>query len=90
MKRLLDCNASDFKKMTREDILKAIQLSEGRVLVSEIIGAYDPTLHSISNAELVSAFGADMLLLNMIDVYDPVFKGIPNRKARASSRVSRN
>lgn len=50
MKRLLDCNASDFKKMTREDILKAIQLSEGRVLVSEIIGAYDPTLHSISNA----------------------------------------
>ena len=83
MKRLLDCNASDFKKMNREEILKAIQLSEGRVLVSEIIGAYDPTLHSISNAELVSAFGADMLLLNMIDVYDPVFKGIPQQEGKS-------
>lgn len=78
IKRLLDCNASDFIKMKKSDILESIVASEGRVLVSEIIGMYDPTLHSISNAELAAAFGADILLLNMFDVYEPIFQGIPN------------
>ena len=78
IKRLLDCNASDFIKMKKSDILESIAASEGRVLVSEIIGMYDPTLHSISNAELAAAFGADILLLNMFDVYNPTFHGIPN------------
>lgn len=76
-KRLLDCNASDFIGMNKIDILNSIIASEGRVLVSEIIGLYHPTLHSISNAELAAAFGADILLLNMFDVYEPIFNGIP-------------
>lgn len=76
-KRLLDCNASDFIGMNKIDILDSIIASEGRVLVSEIIGLYHPTLHSISNAELAAAFGADILLLNMFDVYEPIFNGIP-------------
>lgn len=76
-KRLLDCTASDFTKMNKNDILQSIEASEGRVLVSEIIGLYNPTLDSISNAELAAAFGADILLLNMFDVYEPVFQGIP-------------
>lgn len=77
MKRLLDCAASDFKHMNKQEILKAIALSEGRVLVSEIIGLYDPAYHSITNAELSAAFGADMLLCNMFDVYEPIIKGLP-------------
>ena len=54
IKRLLNCNASDFITMKKSDILKSIVASEGRVLVSEIIGMYDSTLHSISNAELAT------------------------------------
>jgi hypothetical protein len=77
-KRLLDCNTSDFTKMNKIDILQSIEASEGRVLVSEIIGLYNPTLNSISNAELAAAFGADILFLNMFDVYEPIFQGIPN------------
>lgn len=37
-KRILDCNASDFIEMKKIDILDSIVASEGRVLVSEIIG----------------------------------------------------
>ena len=29
MKRFLDCNASDFEKMTKEELLAAIAASEG-------------------------------------------------------------
>lgn len=75
-KRLLDCNSSDFLKMNKKEILESIIASEGRVMVSEVIGALQPVLFNISNAELASAFGADILLLNMLDVYNPVFNGI--------------
>lgn len=77
VKRLLDCTASDFTRMEKADILQSIAASEGRVLVSEIIGLLNPSLDSVSNAELAAAFGADILLLNMFDVYEPVFQGIP-------------
>lgn len=76
-KRLLDCSASDFIKMSKTDILQAIEASEGRVLVSEIIGVFDHVFSPISSAEYSAAFGADILLLNVFDVYDPVFHGIP-------------
>lgn len=75
-KRLLDCNTSDFVTMSKNEILESIIASEGRVLVSETIGAAHPLLNSISNAELAAAFGADILILNMFDVYNPIFNGI--------------
>lgn len=77
IKRLLDCNSSQFKTMTKRDILESIAASEGRVIISEIIGVLQPTLVNISNAELACAFGADILLLNIFDVDNPVFYGIP-------------
>ncbi|PKM93313.1 MAG: PEP phosphonomutase [Firmicutes bacterium HGW-Firmicutes-1] len=76
-KRLLDCDTSDLLGLTKQMKLEAIIASEGRVVVSEIIGLLQPILVNISNAELSTAFGADILLLNMFDVYDPVFYGIP-------------
>lgn len=76
-KRLLDCNASDFIKMNKEELLHSIAASEGRVLVSEVIGLVQPVLYNISNAELAAAFGADILLFNMFDVNEPVMQGIP-------------
>jgi hypothetical protein len=77
-KRLLDCNTSDILHMSKNQILESIAASEGRVVVTEIIGAFQPVLFNLSNAELACAFGSDMLLLNFFDVFNPVFNGIPN------------
>jgi hypothetical protein len=77
MKRILDCSSSDFTVMSKKDILESIAASEGRVIVSEIIGMLQPVLVNISNAELSAAFGSDILLLNMFDLDNPVFNGIP-------------
>jgi len=76
-KRLLDCNSSDINTMDKNQILESIAASEGRVMVTEIIGAFQPILFNISNAELACSFGSDILLLNYFDVYNPVFNGIP-------------
>lgn len=78
VKRFLDCFSSDFEKMSKKEIIESIRLSEGRVIVSEVIGLVQPVLYDISNAELACVFGADIILLNMFDVYNPVFNGIGN------------
>lgn len=77
MKRFLDCNASDFEKMNKEELLAAIAGSEGRVLVCETIGVIQPMLGDITNAEFVASMGADIILLNIFDVNKPVIYGLP-------------
>lgn len=77
MKRILDCHASDFKKMTAKELIESIAASEGRVIACETIGSYMPMLGDITNAEFVCAMGADILLLNLFDVQKPVIHGLP-------------
>ncbi len=76
IKRFLDCSATDFRAMTKKEILTSIKASEGRVIVSEMVSPVQPLLYDISNAELAAVFGADILLLNMFDVHNPVFHGL--------------
>lgn len=78
MKRLLDCNSSDFKNFSREDLLDSIRKSEGRTLVCETIGVTQPMLFDVTNAEFVTAMGTDMIILNLFDVKKPVIKGLPD------------
>ncbi|TCS83263.1 haloacid dehalogenase-like hydrolase [Tepidibacillus fermentans] len=75
MKRLLDCTASDFKKMKGQDLKQAIKASEGRVIVSEVIGTVQPLYPSVTNVEIAAAFGADMILLNLFNVFRPSIQG---------------
>lgn len=75
-KRMLDCFASDFKQFTKNDLLESIAKSEGRVMACETIGTLQPMLGNVTNAEFVSAMGADMVLLNMFDVQNPVINGL--------------
>lgn len=75
MKRILDCTASDFKKMNGQDLKQSIKASEGRVLLSEVIGSFTPLYPSVTNAEMAAAFGADLLLLNFFDVFSPFVEG---------------
>ena len=77
MKRILDCQASDFAEISREDLLAAIAGSEGRTIACETIGSIMPMLGDITNAEFAAAMGADILLLNVFDVQNPAIKGLP-------------
>lgn len=76
MKRFLDCTASDFSSMSKQDILEAISLSEGRILVSEIVSDLPSSLTPLTQGEIVAAFGADIILCNMFDVQRPFIHGI--------------
>jgi hypothetical protein len=51
--------------------------SEGRTIACETIGAIQPMLGDITNAEFAAAMGADILLLNMFDVQNPRILGLP-------------
>ena len=77
MKRILDCQSSDFAAMSRDELLAAIAGSEGRTIACETIGAIMPMLGDITNAEFAAAMGADILLLNLFDVQKPHIQGLP-------------
>lgn len=85
-KRMLDCYASDFRKFTKEDLLESIVKSEGRIIACETIGTLQPMLGNVTNAEFAAAMGADILLLNMFDVVDPVINGMPETKPEDTVR----
>ena len=77
MKRILDCQCSDFLTMSRQELLDAIAGGEGRTILCETIGAIMPMLGDITNAEFAAAMGADILLLNMFDIQKPYIQGLP-------------
>ena len=77
MKRILDCQSSDFHTMNRRELLDAIASSEGRTIACETIGAIMPMLGDITNAEFAAAMGADILLLNLFDERNPRVQGLP-------------
>ena len=81
MKRILDCQSSDFAAMSRDELLAAIAGSEGRTIACETIGAIMPMLGDITNAEFAAAMGADILLLNMFDVQKPHIQGLPKTES---------
>ena len=87
MKRILDCKASDFLAANPKELLKSIAASEGRVIACETIGSIQPMLGDITNAEFAAAMGADILLLNMFDVQNPVIRGLPKCAPEDTIRV---
>lgn len=80
IKRILDLNSSDIKNMDKEEKLLSIKTGEGRTLVTEVICIEPPALWDVSNVELASAFGSDIILLNVYDVSDSKIEGLPERK----------
>jgi len=97
MKRFLDCTTSDFENMKKDELIQAIQASEGRILVCETIGTIMPMLGDVTNAEFVASMGADIILLNIFDVNNPVIQGLPKtepenviRKVKELTRIEPN
>src|SRR5699024_706891 len=77
VKRILDLSSSDIKNMNKKEKLLSIKSGEGRTVVSEVISIAPPLLWDVSNVELASAFGADIILLNVYDVNNPKIEGLP-------------
>ncbi|UJL47377.1 haloacid dehalogenase-like hydrolase [Virgibacillus sp. NKC19-16] len=82
MKRLLNCTATDFAQMNGTQLRQAIEASEGRVMLSEVICASTPLYPGLTNAEYAASFGADMMLLNLFNVEHPKIEGLTVDKPR--------
>lgn len=76
-KRLLNCTASEMLALDREGLIEAIAGSEGRTIACETIGMVQPMLIDITNAEFAASQGADLILLNMLDLQKPEINGLP-------------
>lgn len=67
MTRILDRFGADLADLRGDDLVAAIRAAEGRTILAEVVAAAPPLLAGTSNAELVSAFGADLVCLNLVD-----------------------
>lgn len=72
MKRLLSAYTSDIQAMDSSELKKSIQASEGRILLGETVVTAAPLIAGVSNAEMMAAFGCDLLVLNEFDVFTGV------------------
>ncbi len=70
-KRFISANESDILKMDAKELKQSIKASEGRVILSENVTGRETIVGDISNAEIAKAFGADLILLNGLDVFNP-------------------
>ena len=76
-KRLIDTTARELASYDKQELLTSIADSEGRTLAAETIGTVTPMLVDITNAEFVTSLGADLIMLNVFDVNEPVIQGLP-------------
>ena len=77
LKRLIDTTARELTSYNKAELLSAISDSEGRTLAAETIGTVTPMLVNITNAEFVASLGADLIMLNIFDVNNPIIQGLP-------------
>lgn len=80
MKRLISANASEILRMNAQELKQSIKASEGRVILSENVAPRESFIGDITNAEIARAFGADMILLNCLDVLNPYIFGLKHDK----------
>ena len=76
MKRLISANTSDILKMSASELKQSIKASEGRTILSENIVTGIPIVPGVTNSEIAKAYGADLILLNLLDVFNPQIEGL--------------
>ncbi len=86
LKRLIDTTARELTSYNKAELLTAISDSEGRTLAAETIGTVTPMLVNITNAEFVASLGADLIMLNIFDVNDPIIQGLPQTSPKDTIR----
>ena len=69
--RLISASKSDIEKMSHMDLKESILKSEGRVVMGQhLLFAGEGLVRGVTNSELMFAWGADMVMLNTIDLDD--------------------
>jgi len=76
-KRILDAAASDFRAMSPQELEESIRKAEGRTIACECVSSIPSLIDGVTNAEVVAAMGADLIILNVYDVNYPVIFGLP-------------
>lgn len=77
-KRLLSAYSSEIAALAGAELKQAILASEGRIIVGETVVTAAPLLAGVSNAEVMRAFAADMVILNEYDVNTHFVSGLEN------------
>lgn len=77
-KRLLSAYSSEIAALAGAELKQAILASEGRIIVGETVVTAAPLLAGVSNAEVMRAFAADMVILNEYDVNTRFVSGLEN------------
>src|SRR5687767_1306192 len=75
-KRLLDTTARELAAYGRHDLLAAIRGSEGRTLAAEVITPAMAAVYDVSNPELAASMGADLVVLNLLDLQRPAVSAV--------------
>ena len=76
VKRFISSNASEILSMTAPELKQSIKASEGRFILSENVAFKESYIGDVTNAEIARSFGADLILLNGIDIFQPFVAGL--------------
>ena len=76
VKRFISSNASEILSMTAPELKQSIKASEGRVILSENVAFKESYIGDVTNAEIARSFGADLILLHGIDIFQPLVAGL--------------
>ncbi|MCE5285518.1 MAG: haloacid dehalogenase-like hydrolase [Pelosinus sp.] len=88
--RMLDLRPSVLVKLKGTALLDSIRAAEGRTILCEMVCPMMSMLYDVSNPELAAGLGADIVLLNVYDVYKPaVFGIIPNQHESVIEAIKR-
>ncbi|MCD8027347.1 MAG: hypothetical protein LUF02_01490 [Erysipelotrichaceae bacterium] len=69
--RLISATGSDFEKKSASELKESIFKSEGRVVMGQhLLFAGTGLVRGVTNSELMFSFGADMVMLNTMDLDD--------------------
>ncbi|MGH1842184.1 haloacid dehalogenase-like hydrolase [Enterococcus gallinarum] len=66
--------------MNAQELKQSIRASEGRVVLSENVAPRESFIGDITNAEIARAFGADLVLLNGLDLLHPKIFGLDSKE----------
>lgn len=77
VKRILDCTAADYAQMSAQELKQAIYAGEGRTVLSENVVVLPPVVDGVTNSEIAAFAGADLILLNAIDLENIKIQGLP-------------
>ncbi|MCW6675769.1 haloacid dehalogenase-like hydrolase [Aerococcaceae bacterium NML130460] len=78
VKRFISANASEILAMSADELKQSIKACEGRIILSENVAFVPSYIGDITNSEIARAFGADLILLNGLDVLNPIVTGLAN------------